>query len=127
MLPTLARRSTAQGGAWTTETPMPTARSAFSVGEVNGVLYAVGGSTARPYVQPLPDSTSGVVEAYDPTNDSWTAKTSKMNGGQACDIAIPGSHSDLDRHYGSGNDFRIAESQPDPDLLGQTRTRGAFV
>jgi hypothetical protein len=47
---------------------------------------------------------------------------SKMNGGQACDIAIPGSHSDLDRHYGSGNDFRT-ESQPDPDLLGQTRTR----
>jgi N-acetylneuraminic acid mutarotase len=76
MLPALARRSTAQSGAWTTRTPMPTARSAFGVGEVNGVLYAVGGSTARPYVQPLPDSTSGVVEAYDATTDSWTTKAS---------------------------------------------------
>ena len=72
----LAISAYGQNGTWTTKAPMPTARSAFSVGEVNGILYAVGGSNARPYVQPLPDSSSDVVEAYNPTTDSWTTKAS---------------------------------------------------
>jgi len=35
------------------------------VGVVNGILYAVGGSSQK-----------GIVEAYDPATDSWTTKAS---------------------------------------------------
>ena len=44
---------------------MPTPRWGLGVGEVNGVLYAVGGG-----------SNTRAVEAYDPASDSWTAKKS---------------------------------------------------
>lgn len=51
--------------AWTTKAPMPTARYALGVGELNGILYAVGGDVAAGFLN--------VVEAYDPATDTWSA------------------------------------------------------
>lgn len=44
---------------------MPTPRSGLGVAVVNGILYAVGGS-----------SWSGEVQAYDPATNTWTTKAS---------------------------------------------------
>ena len=41
---------------------MPTPRTEFAIGVVNGILYAVGGDSA------------GSVVAYDPAANSWTTK-----------------------------------------------------
>src|SRR5258706_461917 len=49
-------------GTWTLKAPMPTPRWGLGVGEVNGVLYAIGGANQR------------AVEAYDPASDSWSVK-----------------------------------------------------
>ncbi len=46
------------GGTWTTKAPMPTARSGAAVGEVNGLLYAVGGALAATTNLPLLRSTT---------------------------------------------------------------------
>src|SRR5437763_1271644 len=77
--------SLAQSGSWSIKAPMATARSAFAIGEINGILYAVGGSKDRPNVQPLPDPAIAVVEAYDSATDTWTTKapmpTPRMNLG----------------------------------------------
>jgi hypothetical protein len=53
-------------GCWSTKAPMPTPRTELAVGVVNGILYAVGGSTNSNW--------STVVEAYDPSTNSWTTK-----------------------------------------------------
>ena len=50
---------------------MPTPRYLLGVGVVNGILYAVGGSSVGGAVAPLT-----TVEAYDPTTDTWTTKAS---------------------------------------------------
>jgi N-acetylneuraminic acid mutarotase len=63
----------AQSGTWTTKAPMPTPRSHLGVGEVNGILYAVGGFKARP--DPSIDPFVATVEAYDPLTDTWMIKT----------------------------------------------------
>jgi len=55
---------------WTTKASMPTARSGALVADLNGLLYAVGGTPAG-QVDPLP---AGTVEVYDPASDSWTTK-----------------------------------------------------
>ncbi len=57
-----------EGGMWTARAPMPTARASLAVGVVDGILYAVGGSTLTSR-GPL-----RTVEAYDPTNNTWAAK-----------------------------------------------------
>ena len=51
----------------TTKAPIPTARSNMAVGEINGIIYAVGGF----------EETSGfstINEAYDPGTDRWTER-----------------------------------------------------
>jgi N-acetylneuraminic acid mutarotase len=53
--------------SWEEVRPMPTARGALNVNFVNGILYAIGGSSDRPL-----DSN----EAYDPSSDTWTSKAS---------------------------------------------------
>ena len=68
------RPSSAQVGTWTTKAPMPTPRSHLAVGEVNGILYAVGGMKNRPSC--CPDPFIATVEAYDPSTDIWTTKAS---------------------------------------------------
>lgn len=54
-------------------TQMPTTRYAFSLNEVNGKLYAIGGYND--------DNTAfKVVEEYDPATDTWTTKASSNEG-----------------------------------------------
>ena len=50
-------------GTWSSNAPMPTARSDLAAAVVNGVLYAVGGS-----------GSGSTVEAYDPGSNTWSAK-----------------------------------------------------
>ncbi len=49
---------------WTMKEPMLTPRGGHAVGVVNGIVYAVGGSTTGP---------SAAVEAYDPSTNTWKA------------------------------------------------------
>ncbi|HYZ58288.1 MAG TPA: kelch repeat-containing protein, partial [Nitrososphaeraceae archaeon] len=64
--------------SWQEGRPMPTARGALNVNFVNGILYAIGGSSDRPL---------GSNEAYDPSNDTWTPKalmpTARHHAGSA--------------------------------------------
>jgi len=59
----LASGNLALASAWTTKAPMPTARYLFSLGEVNGKLYAIGGSTSG-------GNSAVVVEVYDRATDT---------------------------------------------------------
>jgi N-acetylneuraminic acid mutarotase len=49
--------------SWVSKAPMPTARGYLGVAEVNGKIYAIGGSG------PI-----GANEEYDPETDTWTTK-----------------------------------------------------
>jgi N-acetylneuraminic acid mutarotase len=51
--------------AWTPKAALPTARTNFSVGVVNNMLFAIGGSE---------DTAVAVTEAYDPATNAWVAK-----------------------------------------------------
>ncbi|HZA61097.1 MAG TPA: kelch repeat-containing protein [Actinomycetota bacterium] len=53
---------------WTARAPMPTRRFALGVGEIGGLVYAVGGDVAP--LNPL--HPTGTLEAYDPVTDRWT-------------------------------------------------------
>jgi N-acetylneuraminic acid mutarotase len=57
------------GGVWTTKAPMPTARGYLAVGAVNGIIYAVGGTSGA-------TGMLATVEAYDPATNVWTTKAS---------------------------------------------------
>lgn len=48
--------------------PMPTLRTTFGVGVIDGIIYAVGGANNS--------GNLATVEAYDPGSDTWEAKTS---------------------------------------------------
>jgi N-acetylneuraminic acid mutarotase len=58
---------------WTTKTPMPTARHAHASAVVDGKIYVIGGGPDGGANHAGPDGLS-VVEAYDPTTDTWTTK-----------------------------------------------------
>jgi N-acetylneuraminic acid mutarotase len=64
--------------SWQEGRPMPTARGALNVNFVNGILYAIGGSSDRPL---------GSNEAYDPSSDTWASKalmpTARHHAGSA--------------------------------------------
>jgi len=49
---------------WTTKAPMPTPRDGLTVGVVDGMLYALGGSRSK----------FETMDAYDPVRNVWTAK-----------------------------------------------------
>src|ERR687896_263832 len=55
--------------SWQEGRPMPTARGALNVNFVNGILYAIGGSSDRPL---------GSNEAYDPEQDIWITNLEAM-------------------------------------------------
>jgi len=61
--------SLAQGGTWTTKTPMSTARLWLSGEVVGGKIYAIGGATAAG------SPTLTTVEEYDPVTNTWMTKT----------------------------------------------------
>ncbi len=64
-----------QGGTWIAKAPIPTPRQGLAVGVVNGILYAVGGVIVHTGVGGSTELLS-TVEAYDPSTNSWTTKTS---------------------------------------------------
>ncbi|HEY5096254.1 MAG TPA: kelch repeat-containing protein [Candidatus Eremiobacteraceae bacterium] len=69
---------------WTTKASMPTARSGLAVGVINGILYAVGGcdnNTTQPH-------NFNTVEAYNPTTNTWTTKTSMPTARQYPAVGI---------------------------------------
>jgi N-acetylneuraminic acid mutarotase len=69
VLPSEPEFATAATNVWTTKAPMRAARSVLVAGVVNGVLYAVGGSTEA-------GGAVATVEAYSPSSNSWTTKAS---------------------------------------------------
>ncbi|SLM49484.1 Kelch repeat type 1-containing protein [Nitrospira japonica] len=52
---------------WTERAPMPTARGALAVAELDGMLYAIGGFGEK--------GNSPAVEIYDPAHDRWMPRT----------------------------------------------------
>ena len=56
---------------WTTRAARPTPRGYLAAGVINGLLYAVGGVADQNGLA----VNVGTVEAYDPTTNTWTAKT----------------------------------------------------
>jgi N-acetylneuraminic acid mutarotase len=56
---------------WTVQAPMPTVRSSFGIGTLNGILYTIGGSPPEDSRSRSPVTT---VEAYDPSTNGWTTK-----------------------------------------------------
>ncbi|HEV2351523.1 MAG TPA: kelch repeat-containing protein [Terriglobia bacterium] len=80
----------AQGGTWNTVAPMPTPLGDLAAGGVGGILYAVGGEV--PYPSPLWRPCCGFVgmlEAYDPGTDKWTAESpmpTPRGGVAACEL-----------------------------------------
>src|SRR3972149_10700483 len=67
--------------SWVTKAPMHQIRAGLGAVAVNGKIYLIGGiETDRPDNAASPLSwgkrVSNAVEVYDPTNDSWTTKTS---------------------------------------------------
>jgi N-acetylneuraminic acid mutarotase len=64
--------------SWSPRTPMRDPRDGPTVAVANGILYVMGGgdsaalayANGRPYTPPL----TSVMEAYDPSTDSWTTK-----------------------------------------------------
>ncbi len=61
----LASMSLAAEDTWTYKADMPTIRSFFGGGVVDGKIYVIGGA-------PSTFSVTSAVEMYDPTNDTWT-------------------------------------------------------
>jgi N-acetylneuraminic acid mutarotase len=62
--------------SWSSRAPLPTLRSGVAVGVVDGILYAVGGTssaTGRTEWNQYPLFLN-TVDAYDPVRNSWTAK-----------------------------------------------------
>lgn len=81
---------------WQEEVPISIARDRLAVVAVHGILYAIGGET--------PGGVTGVVEAYDPTQQAWTLKATKPVpvaniGGAALDgkVYVPGGLTFSDR------------------------------
>ena len=64
-----------QTNTWdTTKAPMPTPRTALSVCEVDGIIYAIGGAND------LAGTGLTTVEAYNPQTNQWTTKASMPTG-----------------------------------------------
>jgi N-acetylneuraminic acid mutarotase len=61
-------------GSWETKKPMSTARGSLGVAVVNGRIYAIGGYTEGGKWSAAGGAV-GTNEEYDPTTDTWTAKT----------------------------------------------------
>jgi RNA polymerase sigma factor (sigma-70 family) len=69
-----------EGGEWVRKADMPTARVDLRTCEVDGIIYAIGGSRNG--------SVFSTVEAYDPKTDKWTMKADMPIGRQGLSIAV---------------------------------------
>lgn len=58
---------------WSNKTAIPTARGGLSTVALNGIIYAIGGDT---HWVAYPNDKLNTVEAYEPSSDTWSAKTS---------------------------------------------------
>lgn len=81
---------------WLNKAQMPTARSRLAVAAVDGLVYAIGGDTT--------DGVTGIVEVYNPADDTWTRKTGKPRparnisaGVLAGRIYVPGGYDATDQ------------------------------
>ena len=66
-LPDPQLAAAAATNVWTTRAPMPTPRTAFAAGVVNGVIYAVGGTKDG-------NTVLTTVQAYNPATNTWVTK-----------------------------------------------------
>ena len=62
--------------SWVQKASMPTNRSTFGAAAINGIIYAIGGSTGPELIGPntYSDVTTNVTEAYNPATNTWTEK-----------------------------------------------------
>lgn len=72
-----------ESSPWTTLKSMPTARGDFSVGVVNGKIYAIGGLNGS-----YPLNTN---EMYNPLTDQWTSETPMPTARSGFAIAVLGN------------------------------------
>lgn len=73
---TLSLASGSEEGKWARKADMPTARRDLSTSVVDGIIYAIGGTTATNVTEWGADFIEvATVEAYDPATDRWTKKT----------------------------------------------------
>lgn len=84
---TLTEEYDPQTDTWTTKAPMPTARNGLAVTVMNNRIYAIGGATDfNPWTNNL-----NVVEAYDPSTDTWTAVQSMPTPRSLLGAAVAGN------------------------------------
>jgi DNA-binding CsgD family transcriptional regulator/N-acetylneuraminic acid mutarotase len=68
---------------WQEEVPMAIARDRLAVVAVDGQVYAIGGK--------MPGSVTGVVEAYEPIQQTWTLRATKpVPVANVCGVALGG-------------------------------------
>jgi N-acetylneuraminic acid mutarotase len=72
-----------QGPPWRTGAPMPTPRGGLGAGTIGGKLYVVGGRDAQ-------GNDVNVTECYDPSIDSWTARSPMPFGGEVVAVVLDG-------------------------------------
>ncbi|HEY7300120.1 MAG TPA: kelch repeat-containing protein [Xanthobacteraceae bacterium] len=76
-------------GIWAKKAPMRFARSEFQAAAVNGKIYVIGGGRADIRDgKPFDSYTNGDTDEYDPTTDSWRARTPMPEGGTHNSIAV---------------------------------------
>jgi N-acetylneuraminic acid mutarotase len=69
---------------WTTLTPMPTPRGGLTAAVIDGKLYVVGGFPQCPPCTPQ----FGVLEVYDPTNDTWETRAPMPTPREGAGVAV---------------------------------------
>ena len=65
---------------WRARASMPTPRNHAFAGAVNGKIYVIGGRVGAAFIAAGQDSSTniGVIEAYDPTTDTWSQALRRM-------------------------------------------------
>jgi N-acetylneuraminic acid mutarotase len=108
---------------------MPTARSQFAMGVVNGVLYAAGGNTGVGFTDP--GTLVSTLEAYNPATNTWTPGLASMltasectaagvmngllyvTGGVQTGLPFPGIGNSVEAYDPVGNSWSIQNPMPD--------------
>jgi N-acetylneuraminic acid mutarotase len=77
-------RTTCVADCWTVQASMPTPRTGFGVGVVNGILYTVGGALPSS----SPHSAVATVEAYDAATNHWTTRAPMPTARTGARVAV---------------------------------------